>query len=89
MTAADLYHGWFYQQGALRLGASLGWGLQMLKTDARRLRLREASDRLEHAWANLSTQTSVLPFRAHPALHGEGLPQYVLDWFDHDQPGEY
>ncbi len=89
MCACDLYHGWFYQNGALRLVSSLGWGLQMLKGDARRKRLREASDRLEHAWANLSAQMSVLPFREHPALHGEGLPEYVLDWFDHDQPGEY
>ena len=36
MTACDLYHGWFYRQGALRLASSLGWGLQMLKADARR-----------------------------------------------------
>ena len=83
MTAYDLYHGWFYHQGALRLASSLGWGLQMLKADARRKQLREASDRLEQAWANLASQTSVLPFREHPALHGEGLPRYVLDWFDH------
>jgi uncharacterized protein len=94
MTACDLYHGWFYHNGALRLASSLGWGLQMLKADARRKRLREASDRLERAWANLPLQTSVLPFRAHPALHGdeamEGrLPQYVLDWFDQAEPSEY
>jgi putative CocE/NonD family hydrolase len=89
MCAGDLYHGWFYHGGALRLASSLGWGLQLLKADARRKRLREASDRLEQAWANLAAQTGVLPFRDHPALAGEGLPQYVLDWFDHDQPGEY
>jgi hypothetical protein len=89
MTACDLYNGWFYQQGALRLASTLGWGLQLLKEDARRRKLREASDRLEQAWAHLSTQTSVLPIRANPALHGEGLPQYVLDWLDHDAPGEY
>jgi putative CocE/NonD family hydrolase len=89
MTACDLYHGWFYQQGALRLASTLGWGLQMLKEDARRKQLREASDRLEQSWAQLASQTSVLPIRAHPALHGEGLPQYVLDWLDHDAPGEY
>jgi hypothetical protein len=29
------------------------------------------------------------PVRAHPALYGEGLPAYVLDWLDHDAPGEY
>src|SRR3974390_619562 len=28
MTACDLYNGWFYHHGALRLAASLGWGLQ-------------------------------------------------------------
>ena len=39
MTACDLYRGWFYHNGALRLASSLGWGLQMLKEDARRLGL--------------------------------------------------
>jgi putative CocE/NonD family hydrolase len=89
MTACDLYHGWFYHQGALRLASSLGWGLQMLKADTRRKRLREASDRLEQAWPNIAAQTGVLPFREHPALHSEGVPHYVLDWFDHAEPGEY
>jgi uncharacterized protein len=89
MTAGDLYHGWFYHNGALRLASSLGWGLQMLKADARRKHLREASDKLEQAWTHLVAQTSVLPFRSHPALHGEGVPQYVLDWFDHAEPGKY
>ena len=89
MAACDLFNGWFYRQGALRLASALGWGLQMLKADARRGKLREASDRLEQAWANLTVQPGVLPFRDHPALQGEGLPKYVLDWFDHAQPGEY
>ena len=89
MTAHDLYHGWFYHHGALRLASSLGWGLQMLKADARRLKLREASDRLEQAWSNLAAQTTILPFRDHPALHGQGLPKYALDWFDHSEPGDY
>jgi uncharacterized protein len=89
MTACDLYNGWFYQGGALRLASTLGWGLQLLKEDARRKKLREASDRLEQAWAQLASQMSVLPIRAHPALHGEGLPRYALDWFDHDTPDEY
>src|SRR5271155_4681640 len=89
MTAFDLYHGWFYHNGALRLASSLGWGLQMLKADTRRLQLREASDLLERAWANLPAQTGVLPFRDPPALHGGALPGYVLDWFDHPDPGEY
>jgi uncharacterized protein len=89
MTAHDLYHGWFYHNGVLRLASALGWGLQMLKADARRLKLREASDLLEQAWANLPAQTSVLPFAKHPAIRSEGLPTYVLDWFDHAEPDDY
>ena len=89
MTAHDLYRGWFYHNGALRLASALGWGLQLLKMDARRLELREASDLLEAAWADLRSQVNVLPFRSHPALETEGLPAYVQNWFDHDRPGPY
>jgi uncharacterized protein len=89
MAATDFYHGWFYHNGALRLASSLGWGLQMLKMDARRLGLREASDKLEEAWADIRNQFAVLPFRDHPALQSPKLPSYVCDWFDHDRPGEY
>lgn len=89
MAAVDLYRGWFYHNGALRLASSLGWGLQMLKMDARRLGLREESNRLEAAWADLRSQTNVLPFRDHPALLSDELPGYVRDWFDHDRTGPY
>ncbi|HWF38702.1 MAG TPA: CocE/NonD family hydrolase [Candidatus Acidoferrales bacterium] len=89
MTAYDLYHGWFYFHGALRFAGTLSWGLQMLKEDTRRLDLADASDNLERAWANLSTQTGVLPFGAHPAIHGGYVPSYVRDWFEHTQTGEY
>jgi uncharacterized protein len=88
-TAHDLYHGWFYNHGVLRLASSLGWGLQMLKMDARRLQLREASDALERAWSALPTQYLHTPTATHPAINAEGLPTYVTDWFQHDQPGEY
>lgn len=83
-TAHDLHEGWFYHHGALRLAASLGWGLQMLKADARRLKLREASDQLEAAWANLPAQYLHTPYSSHPAL-----ASYVNDWFEHDAPGPY
>jgi putative CocE/NonD family hydrolase len=89
MTACDLYRGWFYHQGALRLGSSLGWGLQMLKEDAQRLGLREASAKLEAAWANLPMQTKVVPYGEHPAIVDDALPSYVRDWFAHDTAGEY
>ncbi|SFR99385.1 hypothetical protein SAMN05421771_0372 [Granulicella pectinivorans] len=83
-TAHDLYHGWFYYHGALRLASSLGWGLQMLKADARRAQDREASDKLEAAWANLPAQYLTTPYGHHPAIGG-----YVKDWFENDTPGPY
>jgi len=89
MTAHDLYHGWFYNHGALRLASSLGWGLQMLKEDARRLGLREAGDALEAAWMHLRDQPLQAPYRQNPALLQSGLPPYVLNWFDHDAPSQY
>ena len=89
MTAADLYHGWFYHHGALRLSSSLGWGIQMLREDARRKGLREASDKLESAWANIRTQAPYVPYAAHPAIADAALPSYVRDWFAHRAPSEY
>jgi len=89
MTACDLYRGWFYHNGALRLASSLGWGLQMLKEDARRLELHEASAKLEAAWTNVRAQAGHLPYAEHPAITDPELPSYVRDWFAHDAPGEY
>jgi len=89
MTACSLYHGWFYRNGALRLNSTLAWGIQMLRADARRRRLREASASLEAAWINLRPQASVAPYAEHPMLQDETLPQYVRDWITHCRPGEY
>ena len=89
MTAHDLYHGWFYHGGALRLAPTLGWGLQMLRADVRRLGLRELSDQLESAWANLPAQYLATPYGEHVSVsHGE-LPTYVRDWIKHAAPGEF
>ncbi len=89
MTAHDLYRGWFYHQGALRLSSALGWGIQMLREDARRLGLRESSDKLEAAWANVRAQASVVPYGSHPAITDPQLPSYVSDWFAHREEGSY
>ncbi len=89
MTVHDLFRGWFYHNGALRLASSLGWGLQMLKEDARRLELSEASDALEAAWLNVRNEPLSAPYRQNPALLQAGLPPYVLNWFDHDTPSHY
>ncbi len=89
MTACDLYRGWFYHHGALRLASSLGWGLQMLKEDARRLGLHEASTKLETAWQNVRAQSAFLPYADHPAITDPELPSYVRDWFHYDTPGDF
>jgi hypothetical protein len=89
MTVADLYRGWFYHSGALRLGSSLGWGLQMLKEDAVRMGLHDARAKLQAAWTNLPAQAQWMPYAEHPAITDEKLPSYVRDWFVHDAPGEY
>jgi predicted acyl esterase len=84
-TAHDLYQGWFYSAGALRLASTLGWGLQMLKEDSRRLGLHEQSARLERAWQNLPAQFLETPYALHPAIQAN----YVADWIAHDTPSEY
>jgi putative CocE/NonD family hydrolase len=61
----------------------------MLKEDARRRNLREASNLLERAWASLPSQFLETPHSAHPALAFDELPTYLRDWLEHDQPGVY
>ena len=89
MGAADLYHGWFYQRGALRLASTLGWGIQMLKADARRLGLCAASDALEAAWANLRAVPWQVPPGDPAATRFPELPTYLADWITHPEAGEY
>jgi uncharacterized protein len=89
MTVADLYHGWFYHHGALRLQSTLGWGIQLLREDARRKQLRAASERLEAAWANVRAQAQQAPYGAHPAIADPALPGYVRDWISMREPGDY
>lgn len=89
MAAVDLYHGWFYHHGALRLSSTLAWGIQMLREDARRMGLREASERLEAAWASIRAQAVQSPYAEHPAIADAALPSYVREWFAHREPGEY
>jgi uncharacterized protein len=86
MTVVDLYHGWFYHQGALRLASTLGWGIQMLREDARRRDLRAASDRLESAWTNVRTQGGFVPYAGHSAITDPELPSYVRAWISHRDP---
>lgn len=89
MAAADLYHGWFYHHGALRLSSTLGWGIQMLREDARRLGLREASSALEAAWRDVRSQPQYAPYAQLPAISDSALPGYVRDWMTHREAGSY
>ncbi|MDE3104940.1 MAG: CocE/NonD family hydrolase [Acidobacteriota bacterium] len=89
MAAADLWAGWFYHQGALRLATTLGWGIQMLRADARRLQLDEAHTQLEAAWQSVRTQPQAAPYGAIAALSDARLPTYLHDWMSHAEPGEY
>ncbi len=89
MTAADLYNGWFYHHGALRLSLTLGWGIQMLREDARRKGLREASNKLEVAWTNIRIQAACVPYASLPAICDSSLPGYVRNWLSHREAGDY
>ncbi len=66
MTAYDLYHGWFYKNGALRLASTLGWGIQMLKSR----RAPQKTARMQRppgkSLGNLAAQTHILPFAIIP-----------------------
>jgi len=88
-TAGDLFHGWFHHHGAFRLASGMGWAAQMLKTDARRKRLRAASDALESAWQNLGALYASTPYGSAPALTARGLPRYGRDWMHHREPGPF
>ena len=90
MTAYDLYHGWFYHQGALRLASTLGWGLQMLKGDARRLRSargeRPAGSRRGQTWRGKRVCCRCANI---PRCTAKGCRSTCCDWFDHPAPGDY
>jgi putative CocE/NonD family hydrolase len=89
MTAGDLYHGWFYHHGLLRLAATVGWGIQMLRGDAHRLGLVKAAAGLDAAWANPGLLMQTAPYGRMAALRGRGVPGYFRDWITQDQPGRY
>jgi putative CocE/NonD family hydrolase len=89
MTTHDFYQGWFYHHGALRLAATLGWGIQMLRADVRRNGSAEASRALEEAWLNVRQQALHAPYCALPALNKPGTPSYLKDWIQHRHWDDY
>jgi uncharacterized protein len=89
MTAHDLYEGWFYQQGVLRLADTIGWGIQMLREDARRRQLTPVSAELEAAWVQARQPAFFAPYGELPVLAHKGLPSYVRDWIEHRSRDDY
>jgi putative CocE/NonD family hydrolase len=89
MTAADLYHGWFYHGGLFRLASGIGWGTQMLRGDAIHAGLSSQSEKLERAWSSLVSSYTQAPYSSLAHLTAEGLPSYYRDWIEHDKPSEY
>ncbi len=89
MTAADLYHGWFYHGGMFRLASGIGWATQMLRGDAVRAGLSPQSEKLERAWSNLAASYTQAPYGGLAHLTDEALPTYYRDWIEHDTPSNY
>lgn len=88
-TVGDLYHGWFYQHGALRLAGTVGWAAQMLRHDARRRRNRRPGEALEAAWSRLPALFAHTPYGGIPELTARGLPGYYRDWVTRRAPGPW
>lgn len=88
-TAGDLYHGWFYHHGALRLASTAGWAAQLLRADAHRLGLRREAGALDAVWANLPGLYGRTPYGRIPELTSSRLPPYFRDWVAHWEPGDY
>lgn len=88
-TVGDLFHGWFYQHGALRLAGTVGWATQMLRHDARRLRDRRPGEALEAAWSRLPALFAHTPYAQIPELTARGLPTYYRDWVTRRAPSAW
>ena len=88
-TVGDLYHGWFYHHGVLRLAGAIGWATQMLRGDAHHLKLKKPGAALDAAWANLAPTYQAAPYGELPHLKAKGLPSYYRDWITHQQHDTY
>lgn len=88
-TAGDLYEGWFYHHGALRLSGTVGWATQLLRADARRLADRGPSAALEEAAHRLPALVGQSPYGKIPELTHRRLPPYFREWVGHRQAGAY
>ena len=88
-TAGDLFNGWFYHHGILRLAGAIGWATQMLRGDAHHLKLKKPAAALDAAWANLAPSFLATPYGELSNLTAKGLPSYYRDWITHQQHDDY
>jgi len=89
MSAADLFNGWFYQNGILRLSTTLSWGNQMLREDAWRCGATESATALEKAYLSGGGLAQTLPVAEVDPLCRTDLPSYAKDWLTHPQNGDF
>jgi uncharacterized protein len=88
-TAGDLFNGWFYHHGALRLAGTIGWAHQMLRADARRLSDPAPGRALESAALQLPSLFARSPYAQIPELTDPQLPTYYADWTGHRHADDY
>jgi uncharacterized protein len=88
-TAGDLFNGWFYHHGALRLSGTIGWANQLLRADSRRLDDSAPGRALEAAALQLPSLYARAPYSGIPELTDPRLPSYYSDWIGHRQADDY
>jgi uncharacterized protein len=88
MTAANLYHGWFYHNGILRQHTTLSWANQMLREDAWRSGAYQSAKQLEAAFA-AGTLCHQLPISNVTPLTEADIPSYYSDWVKHIESDDY
>ncbi|MGZ0657163.1 CocE/NonD family hydrolase [Coraliomargarita sp. W4R53] len=89
MCAADLYNGWFYNNGILRLSTTLTWGNQMLREDAWRRGATSSAEALEASYTNLPKLMKAYPLESVDPLTRSDLPTYAADWLSHPEKDAY
>ncbi|MDQ8208772.1 CocE/NonD family hydrolase [Coraliomargarita sp. SDUM461003] len=89
MAAADLYNGWFYRNGILRLATTLSWGNQMLREDAWRRGATESAAALEKSYSNFKELTQQFPLASAEPLSADDIPSYAVDWMAHTENDDY
>ena len=88
MAAAELYSGWFYRQGILRLATTASWANQMLREDAWRRGAEATAQDLEVAYTE-NRLVRQLPLNSIDPITREDLPNYARNWLTHSKYDSY